>query len=117
MNAESTTLAFWGVTIHLIVDWLLQNDWMAVNKSNLKHFAAWVHSGLHMIALALIFPYPYNVLIAVIHLLIDTRKPLIWWRSVFRQTRKGDVALHVAIWSDQVVHWMVICLAALWISR
>jgi len=110
---EATVTAFWGVTIHLIVDWLLQNHWMATYKASLKHPAAWVHAGMHTIALLLVFPPLYALAIGVIHLLIDTRVPLATWRVIYRQTREGEVALHVAIWGDQVVHWAVICIAAL----
>lgn len=108
-----TVTAFWGVTIHLIVDWLLQNHWMAANKANPAHPAGYVHSGLHAVALALVFPAPYAIAIGVIHFLIDTRVPLAAWRVIFRQTREGEIALHVAIWGDQVTHWAVICVAAL----
>lgn len=111
--SEATVIAFWGVTIHLIVDWLLQNHWMATYKASLRHPAAWVHAGLHTLALLLIFPPLYALAIGIIHLLIDTRVPLMWWRKTYRQTQTGDVALHVAIWGDQVVHWAVICGAAL----
>lgn len=117
MNDEATRLAFWGVTIHLIVDWLLQNDWMARYKSSLKHRAAWVHWGLHYIGLMLVFPVKWALLISIIHLLIDTRVPLIWWRKTYRQTVTGDIALHVAIWGDQVAHWAVICIVALLITH
>lgn len=110
---EATVTAFWGVTIHLIVDWLLQNHWMATYKASLKHSAAWVHAGMHTIALLLVFPPVYALAIGVVHLLIDTRVPLAWWRKTYRQTREGEVALHVAIWGDQVAHWAVICAAAL----
>lgn len=117
MNELSTQLAFWGVTVHLFVDWFLQNHWMATNKSSLNHPAAWVHSGLHFVGLLLVFPIQYAALIAIIHLIIDTRVPLAAWRVIFKQTREGDVALHVAIWGDQVAHWVVICIVALWVAR
>ena len=113
----ATNLLIWGIVIHLFCDWLLQNHWMAQNKASLKHPASWVHSGIHFLGLLLIFPLWMVVLIAVIHLLIDTRVPLRWWRNVFRQTQEGDVALHVAMWSDQVLHITVLALASLIIGR
>jgi hypothetical protein len=116
IGLHATSLLLWGVAIHLFCDWLLQNDWMARYKSSLKHPASWVHSGIHLIGLLLIFPWYAALIIAIIHLLIDTRVPLVWWRKAYRQTREGDVALHVAMWSDQVAHITVLAIAALLIG-
>lgn len=112
----TTELAFWGVTVHLFADWFLQNHWMSTYKSNLIHPAGWVHGAIHFAFLLLVFPPLWALVIACIHILIDTRRPLAWWRKVYRQTTTGDVALHVAIWQDQVAHWLIICLAALAMS-
>lgn len=111
----ATDLLAWGAVVHLIADWLLQNEWMAMNKVSLRHPAAWVHSGIHLLGLLLVFPAVWAVLIALSHLTIDTRKPLIWWRRVFRQTTDpgNPLSLHVAIWGDQVLHLSVIAAAAM----
>ena len=114
---EATILLTWGIAIHLFCDWLLQNDWMARYKSDLRHPAAYVHSGIHFLGLLLIFSPLIALLIAIIHLLIDTRVPLIWWRRIFRQTTIGDVALHVALWGDQVAHITVIAIVAYLINH
>jgi hypothetical protein len=113
IGLHATSLLLWGMVIHLLCDWLLQNDWMARNKAILKHPAAYVHSGIHLVGLLLIFPPLAAVAIAFIHLLIDTRLPLVAWRNLFRQTRTGPAALHVAMWGDQVAHIIVLALAAL----
>jgi hypothetical protein len=110
---QATTLLIWGIAMHLCLDWLGQNHWMATYKSSLKHPAAYVHSGIHLIGLLLIFPWYAAMIIAVLHLLIDTRVPLTWWRRTFRQTVEGDVALHVALWSDQAAHIFVLAVVAL----
>ena len=34
-----------ALAAHLVADWLLQNDWMALNKSNLRHPAGWAVAG------------------------------------------------------------------------
>lgn len=109
----ATQLLVWGIVMHLVIDWLLQNDWQARNKPNLLHPAAYVHSGIHLVGLLFIFPWHAALVIAITHLLIDTRKPLAWWRRFFRQTQEGDVALHVAVWGDQVAHIAIIAIAAL----
>jgi hypothetical protein len=113
ISDTATKLLLWGIAIHLFCDWILQNDWMARNKSSLLHPAAWVHSGIHFIGIWLIFPTWMAFLIAITHILIDTRVPLVWWRKFYRQTTEGPVALHVAFWSDQVSHITVLAIAAL----
>lgn len=115
ISIEALKLCLYGVMAHLFIDWILQNEWMADNKMSLRHPAAYVHSGLHLIGMIIVFfPLWYVALIiAITHLLIDTRKPLAWWRRFFKQTQTGDVALHVALWSDQVAHIAVIAIAAL----
>lgn len=112
-TTHSTTLLLWGIVIHWALDWLLQNAWMADNKSSLLHPAAYVHSGIHFVGLLLIFPPLAALAIAIIHLLIDTRAPLRWWRKVYRQTQEGPAAMHVAMWSDQVLHITVLAVVAL----
>ena len=116
VGLHATSLLLWGIVVHLFCDWLLQNDWMARNKANLRYFAAWVHAAIHLVGLLLIFPPLAAVAIALIHLLIDTRLPLIAWRNIFRQTRTGPAALHVAMWGDQVAHITILALAALMVG-
>ena len=103
-----------GFAWHVFADWILQNHWQAQNKVSLLHPAAYVHSGIHLLGLLFIFPaWWMAVLIAVTHILIDTRVPLAWWRSFFKQTTDGPVAIDVAIWGDQAAHITVLAIAAL----
>jgi hypothetical protein len=97
---------------HLIADWFLQNRWQSDHKVNLRHRAAWVHSGIHLAALLCVFWFPMALAVAVTHLLIDTRKPLEWWRGFYGQTTEGPMAIHVAIWQDQASHVLVLAAAA-----
>lgn len=113
MTVLGTQLIVWGIVWHLFADWILQNDWMAKYKSSLLHPAAYVHSGIHLIGLLFIFPVWMAFLIAITHLLIDTRMPLVWWRSFYRQTTEGPVALHVVMWEDQVAHITILAIASL----
>jgi hypothetical protein len=110
---SAADLIVYGIVIHLIADWLLQNDWMAANKAIPFHPAGNVHASIHAVGMALIFDWEVALAIGVIHYFIDLRFPLRWWRRVFRQTTTGDVALHVAIWGDQVAHIAVIAVIAL----
>ena len=109
----ATTLFLWGVLAHWIADWPLQNSWIAINKVHLRHPASWVHGLIHFAALSFVFPYVWAAALALLHMLIDTRVPLVWWRQTFRFTAEEPMNTHVAIWMDQVAHVMSIGFAAL----
>jgi hypothetical protein len=132
---SAADLALWGIVIHLVVDWLGQNEWVAVNKPDLRHPAGWVHASMHGAAQLLVFPWWGALAIGVTHLLIDTRVPVAWWSRLIRQTqpegrnvhlagpsRPGatppvrplwDIGADVRIWADQVWHIAVVALVAL----
>jgi len=113
---EATVLLVWSSVVHLIADWLLQNDWMALHKTNLRHPAAWVHSGIHTAGLCLIFVWPLALLIGITHLLIDTRKPLLWWMRVIKQIPPDARFPLIEIWLDQVMHIAVLAGVALGVA-
>jgi len=113
---EATNLLVWGIVIHLVADWLFQTNWMALYKSDLRHPAAWVHSGIHTLGLFLVFAWPLAVLIGLTHLLIDTRKPLIWWIRVIKHVPADDRLPMVEIWLDQVMHITVLAGASLGVA-
>jgi hypothetical protein len=102
-----------GLAANLVADWLLQNDWMAKYKVSLKHPAAWTHAAIHAVLLALALGWQAGLVLALIHMLVDTRKPAAWWQKVFRQTREGPYALVVKVGVDQVLHITAI---ALWVE-
>jgi hypothetical protein len=103
-----------ALVLHLVGDWLLQNDWMARNKDKLRHPASWVHGGIHTVLLGLVFGWCGGLVLGLIHMLVDTRIPQRWWSRTFGQTQTGEMGLHVLIWGDQVIHistialWMVV---------
>lgn len=142
----SERLLIWGIVVHLACDWMLQNEWMAVNKMKRRvpamrpgdglitpprmyqpsarwwdrHPAAYVHSGIHLAGMLLVFPWWAAVVIATTHLLIDTRVPVVWWSQLIRQTQPDpsrfplmDIGADVRIWVDQVWHIAVVALTAL----
>jgi high-affinity K+ transport system ATPase subunit B len=111
--ALATQLCVWGIVAHMVADWFLQNEWMALNKVSLRHPASWVHSAIHFAALCFVFWWPVALALAVSHLLIDTRVPLIWWRRLYRQTTEGPVMIPFAMWQDQAAHIIAIGAAAL----
>lgn len=109
----ATELLVWGLVLHLVVDWMFQNVWIAENKSDLRHPAGWVHAGAHGLAMLLIFPWWAALGLAVAHLLIDTRYPLRWWARVVSQAEDGPMAVAVHLWRDQTLHVMTVAVAAL----
>jgi hypothetical protein len=110
-----TDLLLYGIIAHLIAHWIFQNDWMARHKANVTHPAAWVHGIIHFVAMLMVFPAPIALMIAGLHILIDTRKPVQWWQAFYRQTTDGIYALPVSIWLDQVFH-MVVFLFGAWLA-
>lgn len=113
----ATVLLLWAIVLHLIGDWVLQNDWMAFNKMSLHHPAAWVHGGIHAGLLLLVFPWYAALSVAFVHMLIDTRRPILWWMEHFKQmTVEGPHVLLVEIWLDQVFHIVVLAITALMLA-
>jgi hypothetical protein len=114
---EATILFVWGVVVHLVADWLFQTEWMAIHKSDLRHPAAWVHSAIHTVGLLLVFPWPVALLIGISHLLIDTRKPLIWWLRFVKRMPRSSNHQNIEVWVDQVMHITVLALLALVLAK
>lgn len=154
-------LLIWGIVLHFIADWPLQNDWMANKKmlrANLgmipgdgmttapsrmhpytlwfvRHPAAYVHSGIHGLLLAIVFGWA-AVPIAIAHLIIDCRWPVAMWSRFMRQTQPQgnvlrkvfvnegesgqtmlyDIGTEVRIWNDQVFHIACIAIATLLVT-
>ncbi len=114
---KATDLFVWGFVAHIIADWFLQSEWMALGKTSLKHPAAWVHSGIHFLGAWLVFPFWAALLLAASHLLIDTRVPLQWWRRFYHQTTEGPIMLTFGMWQDQAAHIAMLAAVALLAAR
>lgn len=113
---EATIIFVWAVVIHLIADWLLQTEWMAIHKTDLRHPAAWVHSAIHALGLCLLLAWPVALVVGFTHLWIDTRKPLLWWMRVVKGMPPETRIPLVEIWLDQVMHITILAAVALWVG-
>lgn len=117
MKPDFANLFMLGFVAHLVCDWMLQNEWMALNKVSLRHPAAWVHSGIHFAALLFVFSPVVAFALAVSHLLIDTRVPLQMWRKFYRQTTEGAAFIPFAMWQDQALHIIFLAVAAIYAAK
>jgi hypothetical protein len=95
--------------LHLIADWLLQNEWMALNKVRLSHPASWVHGAIHAVLLGLVVGWVGGVVLGVLHMLVDTRVPIRWWIKLFKKCDNSPDLPILLIGCDQVLH--LVCLA------
>ncbi len=98
---------------HLVGDWLLQNDWMAVHKTNLRHPAGWVHALIQGVLLGVALGWMGGLVLGVVHLLIDTGRPVGWWMRVFKKCQGAPLAPIIALGTDQTLHVAAI---AAWIE-
>lgn len=86
-----------GLVAHLVADWILQNDWMAMNKRNLRHPAAWAHSGIQAVCLGLALGWQGGLVLGFVHLLIDTYVPVAWWMRYFKKCEGAPQASAIAL--------------------
>lgn len=107
------TLLERAVIAHLVGDWLLQNEWMALNKKSLRHPAAWVHASIHGILLGLALGWPGGLVLGFVHLVLDTGYPLNWWIRVFKKCAQAPQAALICLFTDQVIH---IAIIAAWVA-
>lgn len=103
-SLDATILLVWGILAHLAADFLLQSEWMAVNKAKRRrhyrsalhtrwwdrHPSAYAHAGIHFAVQLLVFPVWAALLIGVAHFFIDLRWPVEWWSKLIRQTQPED---------------------------
>lgn len=103
-----------GLVAHLVADWLLQNDWMALHKRNLRHPAGWVHAAIHGVLLGWALGWRGGLVLGVLHLLIDTGRPVDWWMRVFKKCQQAPLAAVIALCTDQVLHVAAIAAWVAW---
>lgn len=97
-----------GWIAHLVADFVLQSEWQATNKSNVRHPAGYVHAAIHFFCYLLVFPVFVAFALALIHWAIDLRSPLMAWRKLIGQTTSGPAYLPFCMLQDQAVHALVL---------
>jgi len=102
-----------GLVAHLVGDWILQNDWMAVNKTSLRHPAAYVHAAIQVLCLSIALGWVAGLILGFVHLLVDTRVPAYWWIRHFKKCSQSPDFGSIIIWLDQTLH--IVCVAV-WVA-
>jgi hypothetical protein len=102
-----------ALVAHVVADWLLQNDWMALNKSNLRHPAGWVHASIHGLLLGLVLGWVGGIVLGIVHLMIDAGGALDWWIRNFKRSERSPHAFLIRVWTDQALH---IATIAAWVA-
>jgi len=101
-----------GLLAHLLADFLLQNEWMAVNKVDLRHPAGWVHAAIHGLLLGWALGWVGGAVLGSVHVLVDTGKPVDWWIRVFKKCQRAPQVAVIRLLTDQAIH---ICAIAAWV--
>lgn len=103
---DKTTLLIQLTLVHFIADFMLQNDWMATNKSK-NDFALLVHSICYAIPFLVFLNTDFVIYLMISHFLIDglsSRATTYFWKKEDRHN------FFVVIGFDQWVHFLVILL-------
>jgi hypothetical protein len=99
------------IWLHFIADFLLQSDWMAINKSKnslLGLKAMGTHIGIYTAVFAIVFGWQYALINGLLHLTTDsvTARTTTWlWKKEQRHW------FFVVIGLDQAIH-----MSCLWIT-
>jgi len=114
------------MVLHCIGDWMLQWQWMAENKTK-----DWRVRFLHCVIYTAIFapfvPPPWLAWIFATHFVIDSYKPLYWFRKLTKDHRAADLdtfkksfgtpdGFFVLVTYDQIFH-MITLLPVAWVFR
>jgi hypothetical protein len=96
---------------HFIGDWLLQpNDWSKRKYKENKILV--LHTLLYTAVMAIpLFSYDNFflslVIVFITHLIIDSRKPVVWW---LKNINKTEVSFIYVLLVDQIFHIIIIYL-------
>lgn len=111
---------------HLVADWVLQNDWMALGKrhaffalAGLLHYA--IYTGVMLLILWWVSVEPFQfsswlvigIFLFLSHWLVDGTELVQWWMCSFGQRNQTMVRIMV----DQSFHLVVLAGIAIWWSE
>jgi Protein of unknown function (DUF3307) len=114
---DTTLVVVWLVFAHLVADFVLQNDWIAINKANgtSEGYRALLTHGLHvslcLVPAVLAFGVPglvYLVLVAVSHMLVDR------WKVQATRSAEAAAQAHAIARRDQTGFLVPSGLGAAW---
>lgn len=101
---------------HLIGDYLLQTNWMAVNKPK-NWLALTLHSGVYTLVIWLAsLSYSHSLswlallVIFLMHMVLDQRQFVSWWLvNIMRVSRDREAGLSMVV--DQTFHLIVLAMS------
>lgn len=109
---------------HMVGDYLLQNDYMALNKKKWSLKGWWccsLHCALYTLAVCAVCGWWTPKLFALVflsHMALDKTMLVVWWMRLygsFRQTISGEFSMHV-VWCyalvDNTIHLLSLWLIA-----
>lgn len=109
-----------GFIFHLVGDYLLQNDWMATNKTKNSYVAA-LHATIYSLPFLFLTPNLFWLIIIGTHFLIDRYRLAVYWIKLvnwnWKSTNFGyaeDKPLWMSIWLMIIVdNSLHVCLNSL----
>lgn len=116
---EKAWLFIWLVMGHFVFDWLLQTNWMAMNKKN-NPFALLVHSLVYALGVTItlffaIGAMPTLSVFAVVfsplfvsHVLLDSYHFHVWWCIYIKRMPPDEIPLWMLICIDQIWHILIL---------
>jgi hypothetical protein len=88
---------------HLVGDFILQNEWMAVNKKD-RSFACMVHVLVYLIPFLFCQLQWWQILlIGIQHFIQDRTEFVLWWMHKWKRINSGE-GRGIALFVDQAFH-------------
>lgn len=78
-----------GLVFHFVGDYLLQNDWMAVNKTK-SFLPAFIHATIYSLPFLLLVSFEYWLVIYITHFFIDRYRLAIYWVKLINNNWESD---------------------------
>lgn len=123
MNLELALIL--GFLFHVIGDYVMQNDWMAQNKTK-SFFPAFIHATIYSLPFLLIIEYEFWLILFISHFLIDRYRLAVYWIKFlnwnWKSTNFGyqsDKPMWMSVWLmiiiDNTFH-LIFNTVSIWLS-